>query len=715
MPSGTASVFRLPRHLEHKSSQELLADDERQLRMIGEALNRRRAELTDQLDAARRAATRRGQAALERDVEIRRLSRRLAELSRFSLDLCLGRIVPVDGGAPVYIGRSGLADSDGNRLLIDWRTPAAEPFFAATAAAPLAIASRRRYRWSQGVITDYWDEVLTPGISTAGLALDEDSALLASLAESRSSQMRDVLATLQADQNAIIRADSRGALVVDGGPGTGKTVVALHRAAYLLHADPLLGPGRGGVLVVGPHQPYLHYVADVLPRLGEESVQTCTIADLAGVGELPAEADPAVTRLKETVQMVEAIERAVAIYEEPPSQRLEVETPEAEFTVSKADWARAFGSVNSSTPHNEARDRVWEALIDDLLDQVPGDSEIPETRLRRDLMRDPELRETFSRAWPIIEPTDLVGDLWSAPAYLRHCAPHLTEAEIRALQREAPLAWTSSDRPLLDAARRRLGDPHRSAAEQRRTRELAARTEEMDAVVSHLLEADDDPEDSIIMLRGADLRATLDDDPATTNDRRDQLAGPFAHVIVDEAQELSDAEWQMLLSRCPTRSFTIVGDRAQARQGFTESWAERLERVGLRQIRQSSLTINYRTPAEIMDAAAPVIRAVLPDANVPTSIREGGHPVLRIGVTDRDALVDEWLATHPDGVACVIGDPGFNAGGRVASLAPAECKGLEFDLVLLHDPDSWGTDLTAAVDTYVAMTRATRRLVVTHP
>lgn len=713
MPLGNDHVFRLPDHLRHKGVATRIGDDARHFAAIADSLDRTRTELAQQLAAARRADTRRSQAALERDAEIRRLTARLAALSRFSLDLCLGRITPVDGGAPVYIGRTGLADADGDRLLVDWRTPAAEPFFAATTAEPHGLSSRRRYRWSQGRITDYWDEVLAPDADTSGLALDEESALLASLSASRSPQMRDVLATLQADQNAIIRAGSRGALVVDGGPGTGKTVVALHRAAYLLHADPHVGAGRGGVLVIGPHQPYLDYVSDVLPRLGEESVQTCTIADLAGFGDLPPEPEVEVARLKATVEMVAAIDRAVAIYEEPPTHRVEVSTPDADVVISKPDWARAFGSADPSTPHNEGRDAVWTALIDDAVDQLREDTDVSPTTTRRALMRDPELRETFSRAWPIITAADLVGDLWSVPAYLRHCAPHLSEAEVRLLQRETPHAWTSADLPLLDAAQRRLGDPRRSEREQRRQRELAARAEEMDTVVTHLLEADDDPEDSIIMLRGADLRATLDDDPATALETADRLLGPFAHVIVDEAQELTDAEWQMLLRRCPSRSLTIVGDRAQARHGFTEAWSERLRRVGLRQISQRALGINYRTPAEIMDAAAPVIRAALPDANVPTSIRVGGLPVRRVGVAERDDVLQRWLDDHPEGIACVIGDPVFAPRPRVASLAPWEAKGLEFDLVVLHDPDSWGDDLTAAVDTYVAMTRATQELVLT--
>jgi superfamily I DNA/RNA helicase len=216
----------------------------------------------------------------------------------------------------------------------------------------------------------------------------------------------------------------------------------------------------------------------------------------------------------------------------------------------------------------------------------------------------------------------------------------------------------------------------------------------------------------VTMLRGEDFQDALVDQAALPAAVPDLLAGPFAHIVVDEAQELTDAQWQMLLLRCPSRSFTIVGDRAQARHGFTESWRERLERVGFDQINLASLSINYRTPEEVMAEAEPVIRAVLPDANVPTSIRSTGVPVVYASVSDRDAILDAWLAAHAEGIACVIGDPAFRATSRVRSLTPELSKGLEFDLVVLVDPEGFGTGIEGAVDRYVAMTRATQQLII---
>jgi superfamily I DNA/RNA helicase len=214
------------------------------------------------------------------------------------------------------------------------------------------------------------------------------------------------------------------------------------------------------------------------------------------------------------------------------------------------------------------------------------------------------------------------------------------------------------------------------------------------------------------MLRGEDLQGALVEEAALSSTEPDQLAGPFAHIVVDEAQELTDAEWQMLLLRCPSRSFTIVGDRAQARHGFTESWAERLERIGLDRISLASLSINYRTPEEVMAEAEPVIRAVLPDANVPTSIRSSDVPVGHGSASELGSILGTWLAAHADGIACVIGDPAFRATSRVRSLTPELSKGLEFDLVVLVDPEAFGTGIEGAVDRYVAMTRATQQLVI---
>ncbi|MEW2114973.1 RNA polymerase recycling motor ATPase HelR [Streptomyces sp. NPDC005474] len=724
--SLTSSAFALPERLSAKADPRLIARDEQHFAAIAECLEQSIAELSARLDTVRRAPGGIGREAMDRDTEIHQLTARLRALRRFGLDLCLGHMVSADDPEQsVYVGRLGLTDSTGRRLLLDWRSPAAEPFFGATHGNPMGLTSRRRYRWTDGRISDYWDEVFTSaGLAGHAAALDDQSAFIASLGSNRSPRMRDVLGTIQADQDAIIRAGSRGALVVDGGPGTGKTVVALHRSAYLLYADPLLSHRRGGILFVGPHRPYLAYVADVLPSLGEEGVQTCTLRDLVDEGATATgEADPEVARLKSSAELVRAIEKAVRFYEEPPTQGMTVSTPWSDVRLTADDWAVAFEAA-PGVPHNEARDQVWEELLTILAekheDADPDDAYgVSPAQLRKSLAQNRELVTAFNRAWPLLEATDLVGDLWTVPAYLRMCAPWLSADEVRTLRRADAQAWTVSDLPYLDAARQRLGDPEAARRKRRHESVLAAQRERMTQVVDNLIDAasdsgadGDDGEGLVRMLRGQDAQVSLVDESELTVAAPDLLAGPFAHIVVDEAQELTDAEWQMLLLRCPSRSFTIVGDRAQARHGFTESWEERLERVGLDRITLASLSINYRTPEEIMAEAEPVIRAALPDANVPTSIRSGGIPVTHGSASDLDSVLGTWLDSHTDGVACVIGDPGFQETSRVRSLTPELSKGLEFDLVVVVDPERFGEGIEGAVDRYVSMTRATQQLVV---
>ena len=321
--------------------------------------------------------------------------------------------------------------------------------------------------------------MFTPDGLEGHAALDDQSAFIASLGSSRSGRMRDVLGTIQADQDAIIRAGSRGTLVVDGGPGTGKTVVALHRAAYLLYADPRLGDRRGGVLFVGPHQPYLAYVADVLPSLGEEGVQTCTLRDLVPEGATaPRRGRPGGGPAQGLRRHGAAIEPAVRLYEEPPTEGMEVDDPVGRrLARARTTGPRRSSRSSPGRSHNEARDQVWEELLTILVDK----HERPRRCRRLGRPGPPRARagrragRRLRPAWPLIDPTDLVGDLWSVPAYLRRCAPWLDPDEVRPLQRREPAAWTVSDLPLLDAARQRLGDPDASRRRRRQTRRRGRR------------------------------------------------------------------------------------------------------------------------------------------------------------------------------------------------------------------------------------------------
>ena len=757
-----SSMFVLPQRLAGKADLRFTARDEQQFAAIEAAIGQQREEIAGRLNARRKATARFGGEVVERDQEIRRLSSQLAFLQRFGVDLCLGRMVMEAQADPMYIGRAGLRSSTGEQLLIDWRAPAARPFFSATRADPMGLASRRRYRWNNGKVTDYWDEVFVAGFLCDATTYDDESAFIASLDADRSPRMRDVLSTIQADQDAIIRASSRGPLVVDGGPGTGKTVVALHRAAYLLYAEPRISDA-GGILFIGPNSSYLTYVDDVLPGLGENNVQLATLRDLVpeGTGALAAE-DAEITALKGTAQMVAAIDAAVCFYEEPPRDAVSVETALGEFVVESFDWSEAFGAIGRGTQHNEGQREVLESLVEILVDRLDIDDEDDDgelARARDELARSSELRSAVGKAWPILDPAEVVEDLWSVPAYLAMCAPGLRPDEVKRLQRVDTQAWSAADLPLLDAARFRIGDPHQARREDRQVREQARMKADMDDVVADLIATDDTEMKVMWMLRGQDMRAALECDEARELSQSERLAGPFGHVVVDEAQELTAAQWEMITRRCPSRSVSVVGDRAQARTGFAESWEERLGSVGLVEAvgsggsvrsgglvglagaRVATLRINYRTPEEIMTEAEPVIRAVYPLVNVPVSVRSGGYPVEYVEAGEWRGILTRWLAERTGGTACVVALPtrldgvraefrgvvgaeglagaegvsgveAVRADDAVVFLEPADVKGLEFDVVVLIDPEAWGTGVTATVDRYVAMTRATKRLVI---
>ncbi|GAB4006466.1 hypothetical protein GCM10029992_57200 [Glycomyces albus] len=711
MNPNLPSAFHLPGNLSAKADPKLIADDERHFAAIAASLERSIAELSERLDEARRSPGGTGQAALDRDQEIHRLTARLRALRRYGLDLCLGRIVGDDGSDPVYIGRLGLTDDDGRRLLLDWRAPAAEPFFGATHANPMGLASRRRYRWNGGRIGDYWDEVFTlTGSKATPRSTTSPRSSPPSVAAGRtgcgtcSAPSRPTRTPSFAPGRA-----ARSSSTADRAPARPSSPYTAPPTCCI----PIRGSGTTGAACCSSARtsPTLPTSPTSCPASERRASRSAPSGTWCPRGRGGVEADPEVARLKAAAAMTEAIEPAVRLYERPPAEGMTVETHWSEVWIGADDWAEAFGAVEPGTPHNEAREQVWEELVAIIADKH-DDGEVSEDLLRRSLARNRELVSAFGRAWPVIRPDDLVGDLWTVPAYLRMCAPWLADAEAALLQRDRPQAWTVSDLPLLDAARRRLGDPEASRRARRREAAVAAQRERMSDVIEDVVRADDSDMFFMSMLRGEDLRNALVDEDAVPQADSDPLAGPFAHVIVDEAQELTDGEWRMLLGRCPARSFTVVGDRAQARRGFTESWTERLERVGLDRISLASLTVNYRTPEEVMAAAEPVIRAALPDANVPTSVRSSGVPVQFGSTSDLDQVLGAWLAEHAEGTACVIGDAEFAGTDRVRSLSPALAKGLEFDLVVLVDPESFGDGVEGAVDRYVAMTRATQRLVV---
>lgn len=688
-----------------------VAADEQRLEAIADRVATLCRETTELL--IRRGRDEAGvlQQSLERDVHIDELGRKLQRLDRMGAHACLGFMLTTTGER-IYIGRMGLRDEQGEHLLLDWRTPAATAFFAATYANPSGLAMRRRYIWRGQRVTQFVDEIFDPALVPDSPAADPQSALIASLGSRRTGKMHDVLATLQADQDAVIRSSAEGALVVEGGPGTGKTVVALHRAAYLLHADARMHARGGRVLVVSPHDAYSAYVADVLPNLGEHEVQVATLAQLVPVPGTALEANREVARLKGSWAMVQGLQQAVSVFQQPPAADLSVPTDCGELWITPAQFSDAVAGLTPHVPHNEARVELRENLLEILLRQLPA-SAAAEPSVRRALRANTRLAEHLDEYWPVLDPQRLVHALYTTEELLHYCVPELSATQRQRLRTTvAASGWCASDLPLLDAARWLTGDPHAEAVRQRRTRQRAGEQSVLRRTIEELLEAADGREDLASQLIHEDLQEQLlaaRSEPEATGD---PLEGPFAHVVIDEAQDLSDAQWAMVLRRCPSGSLTIVGDRAQAVAGFTESWPQRLARLGLSRVKVAELTVNYRSTAQVMAAAAPVIRRELPDASIPVSLRTDGAPVYYGRPAELGTLLERWLSEHSEGVVAVIGDASVPLNPRVRVVTPEGAKGLEFDLVILWRPEEFGAGVAGAVRRYVAMTRATCQLVI---
>ncbi|MCK9895408.1 ATP-binding domain-containing protein [Frankia sp. AgB32] len=840
-----------------------------------------RGRAADRLRGILRQSESLPRARFEREVASADCAATLARIRAAEHGLCFGRL-DFDDGERRYIGRMGIFDeeADYEPLLIDWRTPAARPFYAATGAMRLGLRRRRhivtRNRAVTGLEDDVFDVVgpararagrepadASPDQATPGggpVELIGEPALFATLNAARTGRMSDIVATIQTEQDRIIRSGHRGILVVQGGPGTGKTAVALHRAAYLLytHRDRL---ARSGVLVVGPHRAFLRYIENVLPSLGETSVVSATVDTLyPGVTARRAE-EPAVAELKGRSAMAAVIAAAVRDRQRlPRGGTLEIHTEERLLLLEHGTCARARELARESGElHNDARAIFVRAVIDALARQI-ADGYAAETitaqvleadpealdllapagsggssllddedlaQLRRELRADPAVRAALDDLWPVLSPDQLVAELYADPGTLASAAPGLTAAERRLLLR--PLAeddpdpdddllrelraitdaasgahpaggnelsgasgaaaaadpdadpavgqgpdgagaaprprpaggWTAADIPLLDEAAELLGDDDQ-AARAAALRERIARVAYAQGVLDIISrDVEDDPEimmatDLIDASRLADRHEDVD--PRTIAQRAlADRTWTFGHVVVDEAQELSEMAWRMVMRRCPTRSMTIVGDVAQTGDpAGTTSWDRILAPFPAAgaPARRETLTVNYRTPAEIMAVAADVLATLRPPQQPPRSVRTVGELPWRLRVPAPELGSRLARAVLAELARLAVTDPGDSDGaagaGRLAVLVPVgrlaeltaavraavpaaesgaaagltapvvvlgvrEAKGLEFDSVLIADPDAvLAESPRGAHDLYVALTRATRSLGVLH-
>lgn len=690
------------------------------------------------------------QARLERDVLVAEQSGLLAAFNAGENGLCFGRLAFRDG-RDHHIGRIGIRrdDEDHTPLVVDWRAEVARPFYLATGHTPMGLRRRRHITADGDRVTALHDEILdlTDTLRTGHENSDADAVLLSALDAARTGRMHDIVQTIQAEQDRIIRAPHRGVLVVEGGPGTGKTVVALHRAAYLLyaHREQL---ARRAVLIVGPNPAFLGYIGEVLPSLGETGVLLATPGELFPGVTATATDTPRAAEVKGGAAMAGALARYVADRQSLPDPVLVIDHEDGELRLD-ADMAREARrhARETTLPHNLARPyfafRVIDALTAQLADRIGADpyggpnllgpDDI--AQLGKGVAASPEVHAAIEELWPALTPQRLVADFLADPV-------HLPDADARAVRRPADRDdWTPADVPLLDEAAELLGEDDsaaRAAAEAERQRRIAYAQGVLDlSYGSRTQEFEDrDDEDSEVLgahdlvdaERLADRHEEADHRSAAERAAADRTWA-FGHIIVDEAQELSAMAWRLLMRRCPARSLTLVGDPAQtAEPGGCGSWETILAPYVDDRWEHVRLGVNYRTPAEIMEVAAGVLRCADPSFEPPRSIRSTGIRPWARHADDLPRAVADAVARErrEEGRLAVIAPRGLHAAlsaavpaasagaspdltSPVVLLDPRQAKGLEFDTVIVAEPREFGVS-----DLYVALTRATQRLGVVH-
>ncbi|HEV7870061.1 MAG TPA: helicase [Modestobacter sp.] len=708
------------------------------------------------------------QALGEREAAVEFHAQRITMLDAADPGLVIGRLDRTEVPQPLYIGRTGLAadEPDGDPALVDWRAPAARPFYTATAFSPDGVARRRHIRTLGRRVTDIDDEVLVLAEGEEGdpTALTGEAALLRALTADRTGRMTDIVRTIQVEQDRIIRSDARGVLVVQGGPGTGKTAVALHRAAYLLytHRDRL---ARSGLLVVGPTPTFLRYIADVLPALGETGVLLAGLGQLRPGIDARADEQPEVAEVKGRLTMVDVLTQAVKQRQSVPRGVRQIVLDGVPIKLRPADLSRARTSGRrSSRQHNLGRpafaravvDLVAQRYADRLGADVRGGAELLDAgdvaAIRREIRSEPAVRALVDDLWPQLTPEQLLTDLFADPARIAAATPGWDDADRALLHRAPPRGWTPADVPLLEEADELLGtddSAERAATERRRRRARAHAQETLDLLHGSRSTDLEDGEEGEELTAGDLLdaeqlaeREELADYRTTAERAAADRTWTFGHVVVDEAQELSAMAWRLLVRKCPTRSMTVVGDLAQTGSpAGADSWADVLKPHAEGQWRLAELTVNYRTPTEIMAVAADVLAASGSLMRAPRSVRESGVPPWGAVVTPDELparaaaataeLVGQGgtvavlaprsrlaavLAALQETLPRVTAGPDADSSAGPVVLLPAQAKGLEFDSVLLVDPRGvLDEGVRGYSDLYVALTRATQRLGVLSP
>ena len=675
-------------------------------------------------------------ALVRRETEYHGLNAKLDALNVAETGLVFGRIDvaeddpenPVPGRPDLerrYIGRMGIDDREDNyrTLLLDWRAPLARPFYLATTAHPEGVESRRNIRMRGRTVTAVDDEVLSgDSAESTSAGVGSEAALRRAMNEARTGHMRSIVETIQREQDEIIRDPTRGVMVVQGGPGTGKTAVALHRIAYLLYTwrEQLT---RTGVLVVGPNATFLEYISRVLPELGETGVVLSTVDQLVP-GFTPGGNDSTAGReVKGSIEMVTILKRAVQAYETVPDApvRLTFDGVPVHATPQMVKAARTRAR-RSRRPHNQARahfaEHLTQLLAEALARRIGEDplggtnllSDADVDQLHDDLADDPQVQRLIDAHFPELEPVEVLDALLTSKDAIAEVAGDYDDYTRAALYRAPGSPFSHADTALVDELAVLIGtvDPEEQRRkEEEEWRELVAEAEgALDVLASSESTDNDDDQFEAEILSAADVidaetlasRQRETDTRSTAQRARADQTWAYGHVIVDEAQELSPMEWRMVFRRCPSRWMTLVGDTAQTSSpAGVDDWSAALEPFVGERFRLHELTVNYRTPKEIADYAAEILAHIDPQAVVPQAIRASGVPVQF--VPGLEAL--EHRAAR-EGLTAVI--DAENVG---------DMKGLEFDHVVVVEP---GKIIEASPqgwqDLYVAVTRATQTLTV---
>lgn len=734
------------------------------------------------------------EALVERETEYHGLNEKIDRLNLAGLGLVFGRIDvhtedpamidnPVTGRENIdrrYIGRMGLLDTDDDyrSLLLDWRAPLARPFYLATTAHPLGVETRRHIRTKGRTVEAVDEEVLTSDayqgthVATSAGDLEADhagnvaseSALLRAINAARGEHMTSIVQTIQREQDEIIRDETRGVMVVEGGPGTGKTAVALHRVAYLLYTwrDYL---SKTGVLILGPNRKFLDYISRVLPELGETGVVLSTIGELyPGVQPTPGTHESLLAQeVKGSAEMVTILQRLVKHHQQLPAADLEITVENITLYVTQAMVKTARTRARRARrPHNEAQPVFKEALVDQLAsqlaDKIGADplggqnllSSGDRAQLHDDLLDTPQVEQLVEQFWPNLEPTAVLAEMFGSKHTIEAVAFDYDEETQRALYREEPEVWTPSDAALLDELAVLIGipDPEQTQAEhEARWREQLQEASDALEILRGSANTDLDDESDAEILSAHDVidaqtlaqRQQIRDNRTTAQRAATDQQWAYGHIIIDEAQELTPMQWRMVMRRSPSKWITLVGDTSQTgNPAGVDSWADALRPFVAKRFRTHQLTVNYRTPAEIMDFANQVLARFAPEAPTSTSIRsvkeslryfptaqklfDGAQAASTDLVHAAARLAAQQAGKAPERLTTIIAAASIAEEVRAALLGNSadvqvytvdQIKGLEFDHVVLLEPAKIvGESPQGWQDLYVALTRATQTLSV---